>query len=70
MDQYILKLQKKILNYNLKIKEYQDNCKHANVTKDHGANTGNYDLHNIYWTNFHCLDCDLRWKKQNMNIDE
>lgn len=40
----------------------QNNCKHANVFKSFGSNTGNYDAPNRYWINYVCNDCDKRWR--------
>lgn len=39
----------------------QSECKHKNVTETPGANTGNWDQINYYWTDYHCHDCDKRW---------
>ncbi len=37
-------------------------CKHPNLKKKHGANTGNYDpMADCYWTDFDCPDCGKRW---------
>ena len=42
----------------------QSKCTHPDVTKEYKANTGNYDPScDRYWINFHCPDCDKRWRE-------
>ena len=46
------------------LKWIQDKCTHPDVTKEYKANTGNYDPGcDRYWINFHCPDCDKRWRE-------
>jgi hypothetical protein len=43
----------------------QQECPHANVEKQHRADTGNYDLSSDrYWTEFTCADCGHRWTEE------
>lgn len=60
----VWRLQKKISDLYLKIKEMQDNCEHPekNLISKSRSDTGNYDpSYDVYWTEFHCLTCDKRW---------
>lgn len=62
--QQIQKKEKQIENIKKKIKELQDSCPHVNCDEKHDSNTGNYDLVDMYWSIFHCLDCDKRWHSE------
>lgn len=47
-----------------KIEELQNLCKHPNVMKTTGSNTGNYDPSaDIYWEDYNCPDCGKSWRK-------
>ena len=40
----------------------RDECRHLNVTREHGSNTGGYDGpdFNKYWCTYTCEDCGCR----------
>jgi len=62
MKKSIVSLRKQIVKLQDRIDKIQKNCKHPNVVKTHGGSTGNYDpSDNLYWTHFHCPDCDKMW---------
>jgi hypothetical protein len=64
MKPYVKGLLNLIESTQNKLTDYQDKCKHPNVTKTHGANTGNYDpTSDYYWTDFKCLDCNRWWRQ-------
>jgi len=63
MKRSVTIIQKSILDLQKRLRKIQDKCVHINFEKEHGANTGNYDCKDIYWTDFHCLDCDKRWSE-------
>lgn len=46
------------------IADLRAKCPHPNLTKKHGANTGNWcRLDDCYWTDFNCPDCGKRWRE-------
>jgi hypothetical protein len=50
------------LEIELKIKKYQEKCKHENVIKVAKADTGNWcPVDDEYWYECRCPDCDKRW---------
>lgn len=62
MKPYIKGLYTKLELLKKQISNYQNKCQHKNTEHEHGANTGNWDpSNNIYWTTYHCLDCNKRW---------
>lgn len=41
------------------------NCPHANQTKVHRSDSGNYDSSaDCYWIDFSCHDCGKRWTEE------
>lgn len=63
MNNYIKSLYNKRQEIDKKIKDHQEKCKHLNVKKVPGANTGNIFEPNIYWNDCLCLDCNKWWKE-------
>jgi len=56
------RLVKKLHKTQQELKALQEACPHPNRTKEHKANTGNYDpSSDRYWTVFHCPDCGNQW---------
>ena len=50
-----------------KIAEIQSLCSHPSpcVTKEHKANTGNYDpTQECFWTEFRCELCEKTWTEE------
>lgn len=57
-------VQKTINENQSTLKWIQHKCTHPDVIKEYKANTGNYDpSSDRYWINFHCPDCDKRWRE-------
>ena len=71
MNKEIAKLQKKIVESQLKIYQLQDVCPHENVTSKYGANTGGYDGPNfdVYWIDVTCKDCG-QWQRFDSKVDK
>lgn len=62
MKPYIKGLYKKLSEVQLKIENYQANCKHLNLVKTARGNTGNYDPNDDrYWYECKCEDCNKFW---------
>lgn len=59
------RITKNLNRWKRKLVDLQAECKHSNVTKKYGANTGNYDPSaDCYWIDWHCPDCDKRWQTE------
>ena len=62
MKKSIINLRKQIEDCNVRITKIQTACKHVNVNKSFGANTGNYDPScDVWWESFDCTDCGKYW---------
>lgn len=66
MNYVVKKIYHEIELLNEELKILQSECPHSNKKETHGSNTGNLD-DNIYWTDFHCLDCDKKWTIRLLN---
>jgi hypothetical protein len=56
-------IKRRIKKAEQELADLQEICKHTVAIKRHGSNTGNYDPHaDCYWTDFHCPECDKRWR--------
>ncbi len=41
----------------------QESCPHTNAEKKYDGSTGNWcKADDCYWIDFHCPDCDKRWR--------
>jgi hypothetical protein len=63
MDKTIVRLKAKIKKALEEISAFQEACPHPpqNVRYEYGANTGNYDRYESYWTTYYCSRCSKRW---------
>jgi hypothetical protein len=61
MKRSIIHLYKQRDQLNKRIAYIQSKCKHTNKEEAHGSrgDMGDGDL--IFWTIYHCLDCDKHW---------
>lgn len=56
------RIRKKIESSIKELRALQSECKHPNVNKKYGSNTGNYDpTADCYWIDFNCPDCEKTW---------
>jgi hypothetical protein len=55
-------IQNKINLLREQLGELQNLCKHPNVEKKYGGDSGNYDpSQDCYWIDWNCPDCGSRW---------
>ena len=56
----------KIEKLNEELRVHQERCPHLDLTKKHGANTGNYDpSSDSYWITYYCPLCEKGWTEYN-----
>lgn len=55
-------IQNKIISLREQLEELQNLCKHPDVTKKYGGDSGNYDpSQDSYWIDWRCPDCGKFW---------
>lgn len=61
MNQEIKTLLATIKKAEARIRALRSKCAHANVKTKPGADTGNYDIPDMFWTELTCRECGARW---------
>jgi hypothetical protein len=57
-----MRFEKKINEYDLKIKELQNICTHPSATKVYNGDGGSYyEPDGRYWIDWTCPDCGKKW---------
>jgi hypothetical protein len=65
---YREKLEARIAEIQILIKQLQGVCPHDNLTYKYGGDSGNYDRsQDEYWIDWHCNDCEKRWTTSQEN---